>query len=155
NRMRGNAGYSAGIQACSSLPGNPQGRKARSSQVATAPLKQCPNVRRSGELNLYAHPFTYHRVKSLTEASNLLRELGEESRALAGGQSLIPLMKMRLARPTALIDINFIPGLSEIAEKNGELRIGALARHSELEASEEVAAIPILQDCAAGIADVQ
>src|SRR5262249_49368111 len=103
----------------------------------------------------YTHPFTYHRVKSLTEASNLLRELGEESRALAGGQSLIPLMKMRLARPTALIDINFIPGLSEIAEKNGEVRICALAGHSELEASEEVAAIPILQDCAAGIADVQ
>ena len=104
---------------------------------------------------MYAHPFTYHRAKTLAEASKLLAELGEESRVVAGGQSLIPLMKMRLARPAALIDINFIPGLSEIAAKNGELRIGALARHSDLEMSEAVAGIPILHDCAAGIADVQ
>ena len=104
---------------------------------------------------MYAHPFTYHRVKTLEEASKLLRELGEESRVVAGGQSLIPLMKMRLVRPTALIDINFIPGMSEIAAKNGELRIGAVARHSDLEASDALAAIPILHDCAAGIADVQ
>ena len=104
---------------------------------------------------MYAYPFTYHRAKTLEEASKLLRELGEESRVVAGGQSLIPLMKMRLARPTALIDINFIPGISEIAGKNGELRIGALARHSELEASDAVATLPILHDCAAGIADVQ
>ena len=74
---------------------------------------------------------------------------------IAGGQSLIPLMKMRLARPTALIDINFIPGLSEIKNHNGEVRFGALARHSDIETSEHVAAIPILHDCAGGIADVQ
>ena len=74
---------------------------------------------------------------------------------IAGGQSLIPLMKMRLARPTALIDINFIAGLGEIKTQNGELRLGALARHSDIEASEHVAGIPILHDCAAGIADVQ
>jgi carbon-monoxide dehydrogenase medium subunit len=81
--------------------------------------------------------------------------LGEESRVIAGGQSLIPLMKMRLARPSALIDINFIAGLSEIKNENGELRFGALARHTDIEISEHVAAIPILHDCAAGIADVQ
>jgi aerobic carbon-monoxide dehydrogenase medium subunit len=104
---------------------------------------------------MYAHPFAYHRAKTLAEASKLLGELGKESRVVAGGQSLIPLMKMRLARPAALIDINFIPGLGEIAAKNGELRIGALARHSDLEMSEALAAIPILHDCAAGIADVQ
>jgi carbon-monoxide dehydrogenase medium subunit len=104
---------------------------------------------------MYAHPFTYHRVKTLAEASKLLAELGEDARVVAGGQSLIPLMKMRLARPAALVDINFIPGLSEIAGKDGELRVGALARHSDLEMSEAVAAIPILHDCAAGIADVQ
>ncbi len=74
---------------------------------------------------------------------------------IAGGQSLIPLMKMRLARPTALIDINFIPRLSEIKNHNGEIRFGALARHSDIEASEHIGAIPILHDCAAGIADVQ
>ncbi len=104
---------------------------------------------------MYAHPFSYHRAKSLAEASKLLQQLGDESRVLAGGQSLIPLMKMRLARPTALIDINFVPGLSDIQSHNGELRFGALARHTDIEMSDAAAAIPILHDCAAGIADVQ
>lgn len=104
---------------------------------------------------MYAYPFSYHRAKSLAEASKLLQELGEESRVLAGGQSLIPLMKMRLARPTALIDINHVPGLSDIRSHNGELRLGALARHTDIEMSDAAAAIPILHDCAAGIADVQ
>lgn len=104
---------------------------------------------------MYAYPFSYHRAKSLAEAFKLLQELGEESRVLAGGQSLIPLMKMRMARPTALVDINFVEGLSGIQSHNGELRFGALARHTDVEMSEAVAAIPILHDCAAGIADVQ
>ncbi len=104
---------------------------------------------------MYAHPFAYHRAQSLGEATKLLHQLGEESRVIAGGQSLIPLMKMRLARPTALIDINFIPRLSEIKNHNGELRFGALARHADIEVSEYVAEIPILHDCASGIADVQ
>ncbi len=104
---------------------------------------------------MYAHPFSYHRAKSLAEASKLLQQLGDESRVLAGGQSLIPLMKMRMARPTALIDINFVPGLSDIQSHNGELRFGALARHTDIEMSDAAAAIPILHDCAAGIADVQ
>jgi len=104
---------------------------------------------------VYAYPFSYHRAKSLAEAAKLLQQLGEESRVLAGGQSLIPLMKMRLAQPTALIDINFVPGLSDIQSHNGELRFGALARHTDIGTSEAAATIPILHDCAAGIADVQ
>ena len=104
---------------------------------------------------MYAYPFSYHRAQSLGEVTKLLHQLGEEARVIAGGQSLIPLMKMRLARPSALIDINFIPGLSEIRNQNGELRFGALARHADIEMSEDVAGIPILHDCAAGIADVQ
>lgn len=104
---------------------------------------------------MYAAPFSYHRAASLLEAIKLLQELGSEARVIAGGQSLIPLMKMRMARPTALIDINFIPGLSDIQAANGELRFGALARHAEIENSAAVSAIPILHDCAAGIADVQ
>jgi len=84
-----------------------------------------------------------------------LQQLGDESRVLAGGQSLIPLMKMRLARPSALIDINYVPGLSNIQSHNGELRFGALARHTDIEMSDAAAAIPIVHDCAAGIADVQ
>jgi len=104
---------------------------------------------------LYPAPFRYHRVETVKEASRLLRELGEESRVIAGGQSLIPLMKMRLARPADLIDINRIPGLDVISRKNGELRFGALARHADIENSEIAAVIPLLRDCAAGIADVQ
>jgi aerobic carbon-monoxide dehydrogenase medium subunit len=104
---------------------------------------------------VYAYPFSYHRAKSLAEASKLLQQLGDEARVLAGGQSLIPLMKMRLARPTALIDINYVPGMNDIQSHNGELCFGALARHADIEMSEAAAAIPILRDCAAGIADVQ
>ena len=85
----------------------------------------------------------------------MLLELGEQARLLAGGQSLIPLMKMRLARPTALVDINRIPGLDTIQRENGNLRFGPLARHADIEHSTIAAAIPILRDCAAGIADVQ
>jgi carbon-monoxide dehydrogenase medium subunit len=104
---------------------------------------------------VYAYPFSYHRAKSLEEASKLLEQLGEDAHVIAGGQSLIPLMKMRLVRPTALVDINFIPGLSEIRARNGELHIGALARHADIEMSDAASAIPIIHDCAAGIADVQ
>lgn len=104
---------------------------------------------------MYAHPFSYHRAASLAEASRLLRELGDQARLVAGGQSLIPLMKMRMARPSALIDINFIPGLSNIGNHEGELRLGALARHTDIENSAAASEIAIVHDCAAGIADVQ
>jgi len=104
---------------------------------------------------VYAAPFSYHRAASLQEAVKLLQELGEEARVIAGGQSLIPLMKMRMARPAALIDINFIPGLGDIQNTKGELRIGALVRHADLEHSAAGVTVPILHDCAAGIADVQ
>jgi carbon-monoxide dehydrogenase medium subunit len=104
---------------------------------------------------VYAYPFTYHRAGSLEEATTLLHQLGEDARLIAGGQSLIPLMKMRMARPSALIDLNFVSGLSGIEKHNGELRFGALARHADIENSEVANLIPILHDCAAGIADVQ
>ena len=104
---------------------------------------------------MYAAPFSYYRAASVQEAAKLLQELGEEARVIAGGQSLIPLMKMRMARPTALIDINFIPGLSDVQTPKGELRFGALVRHADLEHSAAGATLPILHDCAAGIADVQ
>jgi carbon-monoxide dehydrogenase medium subunit len=104
---------------------------------------------------VYAAPFSYHRPSSLQEAIKLLQELGEEARVIAGGQSLIPLMKMRMARPSAVVDINFIPGLREIAKHNGAMRFGAMARHADIENSALAATIPIVHDCAAGIADVQ
>lgn len=104
---------------------------------------------------MYSHPFSYHRAASLKEAVSLLSELGDEAKALAGGQSLIPLMKLRLSRPAALVDLNHIAGLSNIQISGGAIHFGALARHADIENSEVAAAIPILHDCAAGIADVQ
>ncbi len=85
----------------------------------------------------------------------MLSQLGDEAKVLAGGQSLIPLMKLRFANPSHLVDLNFISGTSYIKEENNTLRFGALTRHAEIEASPIAAKIPILHDCAAGIADVQ
>jgi len=104
---------------------------------------------------LIPHPFEYHRAASLEEASRMLAALGEEAKVLAGGQSLIPLMKLRLARPSALVDLGHVPEAAYIERKDGHLRIGAMTRHAAIEESAEVARIPILHDCAAGIADAQ
>jgi carbon-monoxide dehydrogenase medium subunit len=104
---------------------------------------------------MYPPAFAYHRAGSLQEAVTMLSQLGEGAKLLAGGQSLIPLMKLRFANPLHLIDLNFIGGASFIREENGGLRFGALTRHAEIEKSAVAAKIPILHDCAAGIADVQ
>jgi aerobic carbon-monoxide dehydrogenase medium subunit len=104
---------------------------------------------------MYPRAFHYHRAGSLKEAAAMLAQLGEGAKLLAGGQSLIPLMKLRFANPAHLVDLNFISGTSYIEEENGALRFGALTRHAEIEASAAVAKISILHDCAAGIADVQ
>ena len=104
---------------------------------------------------MYPAAFDYHRAQSLKEAVAILSELGDDARPLAGGQSLIPLMKLRLARPSALVDLNFIPAISHIENKEGAIYFGALARHAQIAASEIVNAIPILHDCASGIADAQ
>jgi carbon-monoxide dehydrogenase medium subunit len=85
----------------------------------------------------------------------MLSQLGEDAKLLAGGQSLIPLMKLRFANPSHLVDLNFISETSYIKEEGGTLRFGALTRHAEIEASQIAAKIPILHDCATGIADVQ
>jgi aerobic carbon-monoxide dehydrogenase medium subunit len=104
---------------------------------------------------MYPRAFHYHRAGSLKEAATMLAQLGDDAKLLAGGQSLIPLMKLRFANPAHLVDLNFAAGTSYIKEHNGMLRFGALTRHAEIEASVAVAKIPILHDCAAGIADVQ
>src|SRR5438876_308439 len=77
--------------------------------------------------------FQYFAPRTLDEALALLAEHGEEGRVLAGGQSLVPAMNFRLARPASLIDINRIAGLDYIREEDGTLRIGALARHAQFE----------------------
>ncbi len=85
----------------------------------------------------------------------MLSELGDDAKVLAGGQSLIPLMKLRYTNPNHLVDLNYISGMSYVKEENGTLRFGALTRHAEIEASTAATKIPIIHDCAAGIADVQ
>jgi carbon-monoxide dehydrogenase medium subunit len=104
---------------------------------------------------MYSRPFHYHRARSLKEAVTMLSHLGEEAKLLAGGQSLIPLMKLRFASPKHLVDLSFVPGASYIKVSKGSLRLGALTRHAEIEHSPIAAKIPIIHDCAAGIADVQ
>jgi carbon-monoxide dehydrogenase medium subunit len=98
--------------------------------------------------------FEYHRPASLEEALQLLATHGEDAKVLAGGQSLIPAMKLRFAGPAHLIDINRIPGLDGIEERDGALRIGALVRHNHLAASDVVAArYPTIAAAAPQIAD--
>ncbi len=104
---------------------------------------------------MYPRSFHYHRASSLQEAISMLGQLGEGAKLLAGGQSLIPLLKLRFANPEHLVDLNFIPGTSTIQEEGGALRFGAMVRHAEIEHSPLAKKIPLLHDCAAGIADVQ
>ena len=80
-------------------------------------------------------PFEYASPKSLSEAIELLAGRGEGAKVIAGGQSLIPLLKLRLASPSLLVDINRIPGLNRIEESEDFLRIGALTRMTEIEKS--------------------
>lgn len=89
-------------------------------------------------------PFEYHDPETIDEALDLLAGYGDEAKILAGGQSLVPILNFRLARPAALIDINRLP-LAGIERRDGVLRIGALTRHIEVERSALVgAACPVL-----------
>jgi len=99
-------------------------------------------------------PFDYHAPKTLPDALALLGQFGDEAKVLSGGQSLLPMMKLRFAQPAHLVDIGRIPGLDYIKEEDGVLKIGALAREAGLEASEIVRSkYPILVDTASVIAD--
>ena len=98
--------------------------------------------------------FDYLAPTSLDEAVALLQAHAGDAKVLAGGQSLIPMLKLRLAEPALLIDINRIPGLGYVEERDGALRIGALAREADLESSAVVRQrYEILSDTTAVIAD--
>jgi len=100
--------------------------------------------------------FEYLRPNTIPEAIALLQRHGEDAKILSGGQSLIPMMKLRIARPGYLIDINRISGLSYIKEEGGFLKIGGLTREAELESSPVIRdKYPILLDTAHVIADPQ
>jgi carbon-monoxide dehydrogenase medium subunit len=99
-------------------------------------------------------PFEYERARSLGDAIALLERHGPEARVIAGGHSLLPMMKLRLARPEVLIDVNDLTDLAYIRIEQDELRIGALARHADLLASPLVAEhFPIFVDAERVIAD--
>jgi len=97
--------------------------------------------------------FEYHRPATLDEALQALASL-EDAKVLAGGQSLIPVMKLRFAAPANLVDINLIPGLDGIEDDGGGLRLGALVRHNQIAVSSTVAArSSLLASAAPQIAD--
>jgi carbon-monoxide dehydrogenase medium subunit len=97
--------------------------------------------------------FEYHRPDSLEEALQLLSQHGDEAKVLAGGQSLIPVMKLRLATPAHLVDIGRL-GLEAISESDGRLTVGALARHRDLERSDVLKArYPVMAAAAPLISD--
>jgi carbon-monoxide dehydrogenase medium subunit len=90
-------------------------------------------------------PFSYFRPTSLDEALNLLRTYGDEAKALAGGQSLVPLMNFRLARPQYVVDLNAIKALSEIKVDDRTLTLGAMIRQRQVEQSPSISArLPML-----------
>jgi aerobic carbon-monoxide dehydrogenase medium subunit len=103
---------------------------------------------------MFPKGFDYHQPASLDAAIALLVKHGEDAKILSGGHSLIPLMKLRFAEPAHIVDINAIPGLDYLKEEGGVLKIGALVRESDLEASASVKAkFPLILDAAKLIAD--
>jgi carbon-monoxide dehydrogenase medium subunit len=100
--------------------------------------------------------FTYHRPDNLADAVKLLTSLGDEARALAGGHSLVPMMKLRLASPAHLVDLHGIAGLKGVKRDGHMIVIGAMTTQHELLASDEIGkSLPILQEAALLIADPQ
>jgi carbon-monoxide dehydrogenase medium subunit len=105
---------------------------------------------------MIAQSFQYESPGTLQEAISLLQKHGDDAKILSGGHSLIPMMKLRLATPEVLIDINNIPDLAYIKEESGHVRIGALSREADLEHSELLRKhFPIFGDVTKLIADPQ
>jgi aerobic carbon-monoxide dehydrogenase medium subunit len=100
--------------------------------------------------------FDYERPQTVADAVSLLQRHGDGARVLAGGHSLVPMMKLRLAAPDVLVDIGGIASLRGIRESDGGIAIGALTRHADVAASEIVRrGCPIMSSAAAGIGDMQ
>ena len=97
-------------------------------------------------------PFDYEAPESLEEAIRMLHENGEDAKLLAGGHSLLPLMKLRLAAPTILVDLRKLPGLHGIQQSGGGWRIGPMTRHADLENTNELG---VVARAASVIADQQ
>jgi carbon-monoxide dehydrogenase medium subunit len=101
-------------------------------------------------------PFTYQRARTVEEALDLAAEAGEDGKYLAGGHSLLPLMKLRFAVPEVLIDLGRLTELSYIRDEDGHIAVGALTRHHDLEHSGLLAAeLPLLARAAGAVGDLQ
>ncbi len=103
---------------------------------------------------MFPAAFDYRAPTSLDEALAILAERGDEAKVMAGGQSLIPLLKLRFSRPELVVDIARIPALNTIKKDDGHVAIGALARHVDVEQSKELAgSAPMMVEAARWIAD--
>jgi carbon-monoxide dehydrogenase medium subunit len=103
---------------------------------------------------MFPAAFDYRAPADLGEAVDILKQRGDDAKVMAGGQSLIPLLKLRFAQPALVVDIGRLRGLRGIERKDGHVRIGALTRHVDIESSRELAALfPILPEAAHWIAD--
>ena len=104
---------------------------------------------------MYPAPFNYHRPETLQEAISLLHKFGNNAKVLAGGQTLLPMLKMRMGDMSDLIDIGRLPNLSSVERKGDTFHIGTLVTHREAADSELGDVIALIRDCAGGIADKQ
>jgi carbon-monoxide dehydrogenase medium subunit len=103
---------------------------------------------------MYTAPFEYHRARSIEEAISLLGQHGDDAKLLAGGHSLIPLLKLRFTQPRHLIDVRRIPELAGVREADGAIVIGATTTHAQVERSELAQRrLPILTEAASQIGD--
>jgi len=103
---------------------------------------------------MFPAAFDYRSPATLNEALGLLAERGDDAKVMAGGQSLIPLLKLRFAQPQLIVDIGRIPGLADVKRDDGHVRIGALVRHVDVERSQDLAKlIPLLVEAVHWIAD--
>jgi carbon-monoxide dehydrogenase medium subunit len=105
---------------------------------------------------MYPAAFEYHRATTVDDALALLSQYGDDGKLIAGGHSLLPVMKLRFARPTHLIDIRRVPELAGIREEDGVLRIGATTTHAVVAESGVIRhRVPMLAEAAGRIADAQ
>lgn len=105
---------------------------------------------------MFPAAFEYHRAASVKEALGLIEQYGDEARLLSGGQSLLPILKLRLAQPRHLVDIARIAELGQIAEQGGKISVGAAVRHNQVATSDLLRnKLRLLAECADNIGDVQ
>ena len=103
---------------------------------------------------MFPAAFDYVAPSTLSEALSILKQRGDDAKVMAGGQSLIPLLKLRFSQPALVVDISRLPGLSDIKRDDGHVRVGALVRHVDVERSKELAKlVPLMVEAVHWIAD--